>query len=85
MNEKNISVKEILAKVSGLSSPVIDDIWLSVKENARKLDSCELPHAFVKTTENKLTPDYICGKCGGKVSAREARWYIRGLEDGRKA
>ena len=62
-----------------------NDILAQVKANIAKLQECPKPHDFVPTEPGKLGAKYRCSKCGGDLDCVQARWYIRGLEDARKA
>ncbi len=86
-NTKKPTVLDVLERVSGLSKPDIGQILAEVKANQKLLHECKPPHNFVPIPpESKLglTRDYVCTKCRGKVEASKARWYIEGLEHGRK-
>lgn len=64
----------------------VDDAFVKAKENAARLATCPLPHAFERQTETpmKLFPRYCCTKCGGTVEGQNARWYIQGMNDSKK-
>jgi hypothetical protein len=58
-------------------------------DNARKLKGCTGLHGFVAEgtmNGNKIgepTGMLRCMRCQGRVTADQARWYRRGLADGR--
>lgn len=46
--------------------------------NRALLQSCRKPHEF-RYVEGQVLP--VCTRCGGRLAADKAVWYIRGLED----
>lgn len=70
-----------------------EENWLKrefelVKANTQRLEACAGPHDFVGQPPRypgSLYQVYKCSLCGGEVGWRDARWYTRGFEDGKKA
>lgn len=61
-------------------------IWENVKENIKKLDSCSGPHDFVPIDPDiKLSRQWRCTTCGGKIDNVARIWYERGRSHERKA
>lgn len=64
-------------------------ILAEVRENHAKLDGCNLhdfqglPERAMQCKDGLIYRDYRCARCGGKVSASEYRWYMRGIEHGK--
>jgi len=65
-------------------------ILVEAKANAQRLRRCPGPHGFIPegttTAERKIgepTGHLRCIRCNGRVTADQARWYKRGLADGR--
>lgn len=79
-------MKSLLEKVSGISKEGMKQIFVDVKENHRKLDSCIRPHDFSidLNPEKKIGKRWQCAKCGGVVDGINRSWYDDGLKDGRK-
>lgn len=62
-----------------------DDILVEVRENLRKISSCEGPHEFDFDPDapgTTLRRKYTCGKCGGVVDATDLPMYRQGLRHG---
>jgi hypothetical protein len=58
-----------------------------VRANLKALDECDGPHDFgppIPRDKTKVFQDRVCTKCGGRVEPHIARWYIKGLEHGRR-
>jgi hypothetical protein len=60
----------------------LDKIWKQVKENSKKLDSCDL-HEFERLEPKKFGSKYKCKKCEGECSGTDYLWYLKGLEHGK--
>ena len=70
----------------------VDEIFQRVKANSAKLDSCKLHdfsilfNSFTKQVLDK--PDLFCrwrcSKCLGEVDGIYRRWYLLGLEHGKR-
>jgi ribosomal protein L37AE/L43A len=52
-----------------------------VQENARRLESCTVPHNFTVdiTPDRTIFKRWACAKCGGSVDDGAKSWYARGL------
>lgn len=63
-----------------MNKQVMNEIWLQVKENHRKLETCQ-KHDFSidLTPERPIGKMYQCTQCGGSVDAIEKKWYEKGL------
>jgi len=81
VSEKTFDGAEILGRISGLGREETMRIWEEVKENQAKLNACVRPHDFQQDDPKSIRSRWTCRLCDGKVSSREARWYILGLED----
>lgn len=92
-----MDVKKEIEKVTGLPPTVQDEIFIQVKANMAKLDSCPGPHSFsiclnrrTKEPISNPTPQQLfgarwrCSKCGGDVDYHDKMWYSKGLMDGVK-
>jgi hypothetical protein len=77
---------DTLSKLTGISKPSMLQIWEEVQANHKRLDECEGPHDFSikKDPDRKIGSDWICTKCGGRISAPNKTWYERGLAHGHK-
>jgi len=63
----------------------IKEIWKKVKENRKRLDSCEGIHNFTNDKDGKIVPRYsTCTKCKGELDPIHVNWYIKGVEHGSK-
>ena len=67
-----------LSKISGLSKKKIKEIWTSVEENKKLLDSCSLHH-FEPHPSHFMSRRFMCKECKGVVGAIEMQWYKKGL------
>jgi len=84
---KKRTVIDVLSDIAHLSKADIGQIIKDVKANQALLNGCKTPHDFVAIppeTKKGLVRDFVCTKCRGKLEAMKARWYIEGLEHGRK-
>ena len=80
--EKTYNGYEVLEKLSGIPKTEQMKIMENIRENRRKLESCNL-HDFsieVPKPYRKICPDYKCSKCGGIVEWSEKSWYEKGFE-----
>ena len=81
-----------IARVTGLSPKVQDEILEQVKANRAKLESCSGPHDFSVCLDRRTkqpiqnpTPEqhfgarWRCSKCGGNVDVGDKMWYSLGL------
>lgn len=69
-----------------LSADDLRGIWADVKANHKRLDECPGPHEFdFDPNATPLRRKATCRKCGGQLDTTDARWYLKGLEHGRKA
>lgn len=53
----------------------------AMEKNKKRLDSCELPHNFIRINDNKN--NLRCSKCKGYVTLSAGIYYIKGLKDGK--
>lgn len=66
-----------------------DKVMSDMQANYVLLNGCETPHTFKCPDDKRPGPEtdcrseYICQRCGGKVDARMAYWYIQGLTHGK--
>jgi len=87
--------QERLARLTGISPAVQDEIWKEVKANQQRLEECIAPHDFSicldRTSRQpiaKPTPQQIfgakwrCSKCQGVVDGMVRNWYNKGLLHG---
>lgn len=87
-----MNAKEQIAKATGLSPAVQDEIWAEIKANTAKLASCHSPHDFsicldraTKQPVDSPTPAQLfgarwrCSKCAGAVDHHAKMWYSLGL------
>ena len=74
---------ETISRVTGLSRPVMDEIWQKVKANQKLLEACK-GHDFNLPAEQRgqLTTRWKCSRCGGIVDMQCKRWYELGLKHG---
>jgi len=58
----------------------MDDLWLQVRKNHQKLDSCQR-HDFSidMNPEKPVGKKYQCTRCGGEVDLSAKHWYEKGL------
>jgi hypothetical protein len=80
-DEKVYDGLEALSEISGVPRAEVKAIWEDVKANQARLNTCARPHDFRQDEPGTLRSKWTCALCGGKVTSREARWYILGLED----
>jgi hypothetical protein len=59
-------------------------IWLKVRANSERLDTCPGPHEFAPK-EDKIFSRHVCAKCGGEVEGTTSRWYKLGLDHANRA
>jgi hypothetical protein len=79
-----LTVKDVLSKISGLPPKEIDKIADEVRANHIRLHSCPGPHDFRPTDPaKKLGQTYLCTRCGGRLESVEHSWYEEGLAHGR--
>lgn len=73
-----------LSKLTGISKSSMLKIWEEVQANNKRLDACVGPHDFSikRNPEKKIGSDWICTKCGGRISGHNKQWYEKGLKDG---
>ena len=77
---------DAIHKVTGgkISKEEASKIYEEVKENQRRLKSCEGPHDFHPVDpEEKIRRRYRCSKCQGEVDTVACSWYREGLKHGR--
>lgn len=59
-------------------------IWEEVKENHKKLDSCNKHDFSIDVTPAiKFGKKYKCSSCGGVVDGITKLWYEKGVEHGK--
>lgn len=69
------------SRITGLSKPVINEVWEEVKANHARLDTCTGPHKFVPIDATKvLGRRYVCSLCKGEVDSINRSWYEKGFE-----
>lgn len=61
-------------------------VFEEVRENHRRLEGCPGPHDFGVTDQSGFNfgQKYTCSKCGGVLDGVALRWYLKGLEHGKK-
>jgi len=61
-------------------------IFEEIRENHRRLDRCPGPHDFGVTDQSgfNFRQKCTCSKCGGVLDGVALRWYLKGLEHGKK-
>lgn len=60
-----------------------DKIWKMVKQNHKKLNSCEC-HNFIDISPDKsLGKKYKCKNCSGILDSINVSWYNLGLKHGK--
>ena len=80
-----MSAIDDFSKITGLSKPVINEVWEEVKANHARLDSCIGPHEFTPIDPDKVVGRrYVCGLCKGEVDSIDRSWYEKGLEHARR-
>jgi len=81
--QSNESAIDAISRVTGLSKPVMDEIWKQVKANQALLEVCK-GHDFSLPFEKRgqFTVKWKCSKCGGTVDSQAKRWYELGLKHG---
>jgi len=87
MSDKKTTIHdglEALGKITGLGREGMNKVWLEVKANIAKLDSCAGPHDFSQDDPSDLRSKCTCSKCGGKISRSDCRWYELGLKHARE-
>ena len=74
---------DTISRVTGLSRPVMDQIWEQVKANHKLLNTCA-GHDFSVEHEKRctLTTKWKCARCGGVISHSDKHWYELGLKHG---
>ena len=79
-NKKNADkvLSDALSKISGISKKAIQEIWISVKENHKLLDSCSF-HIFESINDPSMSKKFKCKNCSGVVGFVEKNWYEKGL------
>jgi DNA-directed RNA polymerase subunit M/transcription elongation factor TFIIS len=78
----NKSGMDVLPQVSDISKDGMKKIWDNVKENHKKLDSCNLHDFSIDLNpEKKIGKRWQCQKCSGKVDAAVKEWYESGVRD----
>jgi len=82
VDEKRTNGIEFLSKLSGLSEEDVRQIAEDAKANVKTMRECPKPHDFHDslTTKNQM----VCRTCGSWTNSYNARWYMEGLEDGRR-
>lgn len=64
-----------------MDKKTIDEIWLQVKENHRKLDGCRIHDFSIDLNpERPMGKKYQCTRCGGWVDVTGKTWYEKGLQ-----
>jgi hypothetical protein len=77
---------DTLSRATGLSKGTMEEIWLQVKANHKKLESCS-GHDFSlpERKTRQLVMTWRCSRCGGIVESSAKRWYELGLKHGKTA
>lgn len=77
------SAVDAISKFTGLSKPVMDEIWQKVKANLALLATCK-GHDFSLPFEKRgqMVVKWKCSKCGGTVDTFAKKWYEQGLKHG---
>lgn len=77
------NIFEVIEQISGLGKPTTDEILKQVKENFRKLESCN-NHDFSidLTPDKKFNKKYQCTNCGGSIDWLNKSWYEKGKSHG---
>lgn len=63
----------------------LDLLWEEVKENHKKLNSCNFHEFEDITPEKKLDKKYRCKNCGGELFQTQVSYYNLGLKHGKEA
>jgi hypothetical protein len=58
----------------------MDKIWEYVKENHKKLKSCNLHNFEDITPDRKIYKKYKCKNCGGELDGINVSYYHLGLK-----
>lgn len=74
------NVTDALSRVSGLSKEKIHEIWLKVKANQTKLDSCSKHSFTIQAGRREFMDDFICEYCGGRIDSTNKAWYEKGIK-----